>query len=397
MKKLSYSLLLLLTVNSLIAQNNTSLGTGTQSTFGTKLTTVGYYAGKSSGSQSEIGSSNNSFYGYYAGYHHTDVSSSNNTFIGNESGGSTSPSTKSIRNSTFVGYKSGYSAVTGTGQNVFLGANAGYSLTSGSGNIFIGYNAGYSETGSNKLYIDNSNTSTPLVYGDFNTNQIVINGTVGGPYALNVVGKINASALYVNDVAVSLGGGGVNPWTTNSTNINYNLGNVGIGILSNVPVYKLDVNGTINATELRVNGALLPWTQAGTTVHYMAGAVGIGTTTPTTYKLAVNGTIGSKEVKVENTSAAWPDYVFATDYTLPSLKEVEIFVKQNKHLPGVPSQQDIARDGHALGETDVVLLKKVEELTLYLIEQSKLLEEQAKQLKTLEKTIAELKATQRSN
>jgi trimeric autotransporter adhesin len=71
---------------------------------------------------------------------------------------------------------------------------------------------------------------------------------------------------------------------------------------------------------------------------------------------------------VENTSSTWADYVFNEDYKLMSLLEVESFIKLNKHLPEIPSADEVKENGHKLGEMDVLLLKKVEELTLYLID-----------------------------
>jgi hypothetical protein len=108
--------------------------------------------------------------------------------------------------------------------------------------------------------------------------------------------------------------------------------------------------------------------------NFFAGNVGVGTTltnNPNGYKLGVNGKIGAKEVQVENTSSAWADYVFEPDYNLPSLEEVESFIKVNKHLKDIPSAQEVAEHGHKLGEMDVLLLKKVEELTLYILELKK--------------------------
>ncbi|PYF74206.1 hypothetical protein [Pedobacter nutrimenti] len=99
-----------------------------------------------------------------------------------------------------------------------------------------------------------------------------------------------------------------------------------------------------------------------------AGNFGIGITNPTE-KLAVNGNIRAKEVKVENTN--WPDYVFAKDYVLPSLKETEKHIQEKGHLPGIPSAQEVKSSGVDLGEMNAKLLKKIEELTLYLIEKEK--------------------------
>lgn len=99
------------------------------------------------------------------------------------------------------------------------------------------------------------------------------------------------------------------------------------------------------------------------------------------HALSVNGSIRAKEVKVE---AGWADYVFDKKYPLRSLKEVENYIGQNKHLPDVPSAAEVAKNGVKVGETEALLLKKIEELTLYLIEKDKQLQLQEKRLKALE-------------
>ncbi|KYG81908.1 hypothetical protein EV198_2510 [Roseivirga ehrenbergii] len=98
------------------------------------------------------------------------------------------------------------------------------------------------------------------------------------------------------------------------------------------------------------------------------GNLGIGITSPTE-KLEVNGTIRSKKVKVEATN--WPDYVFAPNYKLRTLNELETYIKANQHLPEVPSAKEVEKNGLDLGKMDATLLQKVEELTLYLIEENK--------------------------
>jgi hypothetical protein len=102
------------------------------------------------------------------------------------------------------------------------------------------------------------------------------------------------------------------------------------------------------------------------------GAVGIGTTSLGTNKLSVNDTIRAKEVVVEATG--WSDYVFAENYDLKPLSEVEQHIKQHGHLPGIPSAADVAENGVGVGEMQAKLLAKVEELTLHLIIQQKDLE-----------------------
>ena len=98
-----------------------------------------------------------------------------------------------------------------------------------------------------------------------------------------------------------------------------------------------------------------------------AGSVGIGTITPDS-KLAVNGTIHSKEVKVDLDS--WPDYVFKSDYDLPSLQVVKQFILKNGHLKDIPNELEVEKEGILLGKMNAKLLQKIEALTLYLIAQN---------------------------
>jgi len=111
-----------------------------------------------------------------------------------------------------------------------------------------------------------------------------------------------------------------------------------------------------------------------------AGNVGIGIASPQ-YKLAVNGTIGAKEVIV--TSTGWADYVFRSDYPLKPLKEVASYVKENGHLPEIPSSFEVQENGISLGEMQAKLLSKIEELTLHMIqaeEKNNLLQQRIGQL-----------------
>lgn len=103
------------------------------------------------------------------------------------------------------------------------------------------------------------------------------------------------------------------------------------------------------------------------------GNVMIGTWSPGSYKLAVTGKIAATgEVRVfTDGTTSFPDYVFDPSYKLPTLEETEKYVKENHHLPEVPSAAEIEKEGMSLNEMNVILLKKVEELTLYMIEMKK--------------------------
>jgi len=109
------------------------------------------------------------------------------------------------------------------------------------------------------------------------------------------------------------------------------------------------------------------------------GSVGIGTTSTGGYKLKVNGKINCTELVVslsgreergEDEEIEWPDYVFAEDYNLRDLDEVASFIQKNRRLPEMPSAADVAEKGINIGEVNALLLKKVEELTLYILQQN---------------------------
>lgn len=105
------------------------------------------------------------------------------------------------------------------------------------------------------------------------------------------------------------------------------------------------------------------------------GNIGIGTSNTQGYKLAVNGDVIATSIKVKP-YANWPDYVFDGSYQMLSLSEVKAYIDKHKHLPEIPSAKQVAKNGIDLGEMNMLLVKKVEELTRYLIAQDELLQEQ---------------------
>lgn len=113
------------------------------------------------------------------------------------------------------------------------------------------------------------------------------------------------------------------------------------------------------------------------------GSVGIGTMSTGIHKLAVEGSIGARRVKVNPTG--WADFVFEPGYELRGLNEVEDYIKINKHLPEIPSASEVEQEGLDIGEMNKKLLQKVEELTLYVIEQQKQIKQLQTQLSSISK------------
>ena len=125
------------------------------------------------------------------------------------------------------------------------------------------------------------------------------------------------------------------------------------------------------------------------------GQIGIGTSQPDEL-LTVKGKIHTQEVIVDLKGAVAPDYVFETYYDgtsllnpmykMPSLTELETFIKKHHHLPNIPSAKEIETEGLSLKEMNLLLLEKIEELTLYTIQQQKEIESLKKKLETVSET-----------
>lgn len=115
------------------------------------------------------------------------------------------------------------------------------------------------------------------------------------------------------------------------------------------------------------------------------GNIGIGTLNPD-MKLTVNGNIHAKEIKIDLKIPA-PDYVFRKNYKLRNIENVERFIKKNNHLPEIPSAKAFKDNGLKLAEMDMNLLKKIEELTLYTIQQHKEIKKQKENVEKLTKEI----------
>jgi hypothetical protein len=122
--------------------------------------------------------------------------------------------------------------------------------------------------------------------------------------------------------------------------------------------------------EMRAGVVDAEFLNAGKLLMNNPGGVGIGTTgIASGVKLQIGGKVKCQEVEVAVTP--WPDHVFKAGYNLMPLNEVEAFINANSHLPGVPSEAEVANNGVNVGKMNATLLQKVEELTLYMIDLKK--------------------------
>lgn len=141
------------------------------------------------------------------------------------------------------------------------------------------------------------------------------------------------------------------------------------------------ISGTITANESCSTAGI--WAENGTTMYYSAGKIAVNTDDlPSGYIFGVNGKMIAEELKVQ--VYPWSDFVFETDYELPSLLEVEKHIKEKGHLKDIPNAAEVARNGILLGQMNAKLLQKIEELTLYAIAQQKQNERLTKRLERLE-------------
>ncbi len=255
----------------------------------------------------------------------------------------------------------------------------------------------YIGTSDNKDFVFRTNASERL--------RIKSNGQlqfVSGSLKIETTASDSARSLYVDpDGVVRASGyttqtcyGITNHWVSNfcpggNSNDIFNrpfTGRVGIGT---IPTYNLHIKGT-SSTDLCLEsptGSRWVLQSSGTdfrlgetttlsipTTRFTVlsgGQVGIGTTyIPANYMLAVKGNVISEKVYVQ-LYGSWPDYVFKDDYKLMPLTELESFIKLNKHLPDMPSAEEVEKDGHDLGDIQTKLLKQNEELTLHIIELNK--------------------------
>jgi hypothetical protein len=261
--------------------------------------------------------------------------------------------------STSAGYVEFYKS-NGTKRLGYIGynnENVEYSAEEGS-HIFTNGNVGIGTTSpTNKLEVNGDGFVSGYLTSSRSANE-------GGGLWINNPSKTgtNANRWAIYNMTGAYGNG-LNFWKYGDN------GNTGPQLqLMDNGVNNFNGNLTINGHQVWHAGIFNPANYFPFTGGNIVGDVAIGTTAAQK-DLAVNGNIKTRKVKVTQTD--WADYVFDSSYQLTPLHAVEKFIQQNKHLPEVPSAAAIKKDGIDLGDNQAVLLKKIEELTLYIIEQDK--------------------------
>jgi hypothetical protein len=246
---------------------------------------------------------------------------------------------------TSLGTFSLYGLVLGN-NNVGIGSTAGFG-SEGSGNVFIGPGSGQSITADNKLYIANSGASS-LIYGDFSTRQVQIFAGVSPAFLASSNFIVNGDT-YLSDSAR------LNTVRTGTSADSVLVIDAATHAIHKVAQSSLAFNGVLNSS------------------------------------LAVNGPITAQKLTLS--ARDWPDYVFDSAYRLPSADSLRQYIKQNNHLPEAPSAVEVDRKGVDVGDNQKLLLKKIEELTLYMLKQEERIQNLEQRLQQQNKVIDKLKTT----
>jgi len=200
-----------------------------------------------------------------------------------------------------------------------------------------------------------------IIYGQQYTITLNTNPTCGGTTSGS---GAYASGAVANITVAPLDGYNFLNWTDQN----------GL-VYQTLPSFSVTIAGNSTFTA----NFTLTWSKSGNNISFSGGNVGIGTQNPDA-PLTVNGKIHTTEVQV---SAVGADFVFDEGYKLKPLEEVESYIKTNKHLPEIPSAEEVKQNGMELGQMEMKLLQKIEELTLYAIELKKENVEKRKMIESL--------------
>ena len=275
----------------------------------------------------------------------------------------------------------------GSGQTAFIAqvdgrtrftVNSNGSISVGTSTIgpvngmYVDGNVNIGTTSSNsRLHVNSTSGQTAFTAQVNGSNKLTVNSN--GSVSVGVATTGPTNGMHVN--------GNVNIGTTSSSS------RLQVNSTSGQDAFIAQVNGS-NKLMVNSNGSVSVGsaTTGPANGMYVSGSIGIGTTNVNDYKLAIAGKAIAEEVVVK-LRTNWPDYVFEEDYNLKQLDEVKDYIKEYKHLPNIPTATEIEEKGISLGTINTILVEKIEELTLYLIEHQQVINELKEKVKDLENGI----------
>ncbi|WP_051416704.1 hypothetical protein [Asinibacterium sp. OR53] len=255
-------------------------------------------------------------------------------------------------------FKGWYHAGTGLGTEIGVSSGSGYVIT-------------FDRTG--QAYASTSIQSNNALFTVSNNNSFLF---TGGNVGVGTLAPVSRLSVDGGDLQVESGQGRFKGWYHVGTGLGTE---IGVSSGSGYVITFDRTSQTYASTSIQSNNALFT-VSSNNSFFFSGGNVGIGTTAPTEM-LSVKGNVKAQKMIV--TQTGWSDYVFDPSYQLKPLSQVEVFIKENKRLPEVPSAKEVEEKGISVGDNQALLLKKIEELTLYMIEMKKESKKQQEEIEML--------------
>jgi hypothetical protein len=308
------------------------------------------------------------------------------------------------------------SVVAGAAQSFLTGLTIDAAQNVGIGNIIPAFKLDVGGRARYRTAVLNDLSQTPGTwYDDYRNGNLAAFAGMQDSIRWGLYGGGTGGSGWAFDFNTKTGNVGIGQNADNFSKLTLN-GNTALGLYSGINYYGgVSYNGANMVVSSAYGSTLIggspskdlllnPPNCSGPFCIFYPGRVGVGVDIPTAsfhvggnmmlgagspatgYLLSINGKMVCEELKVQ-LDAAWPDYVFESNYDLPTLETLEASIKKDKHLPGIPSAIEVKKNGLEVGDMQKRLLEKVEELTLYVIEINKENKQLKKEVETLKATI----------